>query len=212
MSTNFNTASFHSIPESLQHLLNDLNFVSTVGPYMKIDFKNRKHVNNSFSINDLKNWFNRSQAGQSRESLILQLNSLVNRCIQEYNQHINNNEIQTLLINKLMNLLKGIENLRLTYQDDPEILAKLLTIHQNIAFQIRRNGNLVEDPMSLGLNNICSTTPPNINNFLQPSSNSPPVLTSPINIVLNNNDNNDKNSYESPRTFTPSELSFLEQE
>ena len=123
----------NSIPVSLQSLMADLDFLSQIK-------RNMKPCCNDRVLVDAESWsgaFYRFFKGESRLNVITKVEQIVHNAIeaienQKFEEHL------SLTINSLYSALSGIENLAYTYQNDPNMKARINVQVKNINIQIER--------------------------------------------------------------------------
>ena len=121
----------NSIPVSLQSLMADLDFLSQIQ-------RNMKPCCNDRVLVDAESWsgaFYRFFKGESRINVITKVEQIVHNAIeaietQKYQEHL------SLTINSLNNALNGILNLLYTYENDPNMKARLNVQIKNINIQL----------------------------------------------------------------------------
>ena len=126
------------IPLPLSELLHKLAVLSLIEKDYKLNVNTLSFVSN-------ESWygaFSRYYYGESRKSLIEMLNKVIQQTIQAIQDYANT-EFCKLVINHLALARGGINNLRTTYDDDPNILAQLEIILENIDIQLDKNKNLI---------------------------------------------------------------------
>lgn len=149
----------NSIPTSLQIILADMNFISQIQ-------RNMKPCCNDRVLVDADSWsgaFYRFFKGESRLGVITKVEQIVNSAIeaienQKYNEHI------SLTVNALNSSLSGIENLLFTYQNDPNMKARLNVQIENINIQLNRFRHLIKGYRPEDL----VATLPNVDNTIIP--------------------------------------------
>ena len=133
------TAPQNSIPVSLQSLMADLDFLSQIK-------RNMKPCCNDRVLVDAESWsgaFYRFFKGESRINVITKVEQIVHNAIeavenQKYQEHL------TLTINSLNSALSGIENLLYTYENDPNMKARLNVQIKNVNIQLNRYRHLIK--------------------------------------------------------------------
>lgn len=129
----------NSIPLSLQNLLADLDFLSQIQ-------RNMKPCCNDRVLVDADSWsgaFYRFFKGESRINVISKVEQIVNNAVeaienQKYNEHL------PLTINALYNASTGISNLSYTYENDPNMKARINVQMKNINIQLDRYRTLIK--------------------------------------------------------------------
>jgi len=129
----------NSIPLSLQNLLADLDFLSQIQ-------RNMKPCCNDRVLVDADSWsgaFYRFFKGESRLNVISKVEQIVNNAVeaienQKYNEHL------SLTINALYNASTGISNLAYTYENDPNMKARINVQMKNINIQLDRYRSLIK--------------------------------------------------------------------
>jgi hypothetical protein len=148
----------NSIPVSLQSLMADLDFLSQIK-------RNMKPCCNDRVLVDSDSWtgaFYRFFKGENRINVITKVEQIVHNAIEaieneKYREHI------SLTVNSLYSALSGILNLVYTYENDPNMKARLNVQIKNINIQLDRYRHFIK-----GLNEIPT---PSIN--LEENGNNP---------------------------------------
>jgi len=123
----------NSIPVSLQSLMADLDFLSQIK-------RNMKPCCNDRVLVDAESWsgaFYRFFKGESRLNVITKVEQIVHNAIEaienkKFEEHL------SLTVNSLYNALDGIHNLVFTYENDPNMKARLNVQIKNIDIQLVR--------------------------------------------------------------------------
>ena len=129
----------NSIPVSLQAQLADLDFLSQIERNMKPCCNDRVLVNSESWSGALYRFFK----GESRMTAITKVEQIVNNAIeaienQKYQEHI------SLTINSLYNASNGLLNLSYTYENDPNMKARINVQIKNINIQLDRYKHLIK--------------------------------------------------------------------
>lgn len=122
----------------MSELLHKLAVIALIEKEYKLNVYTLSFTQNSSWCGSL----NRYLRGESRRSLIDMLNKLIQQTIQAI-QDYSNTEFCKLVINHLNSAKTGIENLSVTYKDDPNIVAQLEIILENITIQLDKNKSLI---------------------------------------------------------------------
>ena len=133
------------IPESLQILLTDLEFLSKIEKNMKPCYKDRVLV-------DAGSWvgaFYRLCRGESRKEVMEHIEKTVKGAVEAIN-NTQYNEHMGLIINSLYNANKGIINLAHTYEADIETTKEIGVFLKEIAVHLYRYQYLIKDLQSTG--------------------------------------------------------------
>lgn len=126
----------NSIPITLNDLLVKLQILSMIERGQKINMGTMTFVDSS-------SWFGsiqRSLNGEGRKSLMIQINQIIHQAIEAISEY-KNTEFYKLIIDKLDSSKLGLDNLSITYQNDPNIVAQVKVCIDNINLQIRRHQN-----------------------------------------------------------------------
>jgi len=129
----------NAIPVSLQSLMGDLDFVSQIKRDMKPYFNDR-------ILHDANSWYDyflRRFKKIGKNHVITKVEEIVNNAIEaienpKYREHL------VLIINELNNALTGIENLAYTYENDPDMKARLNVQIKNVNIQLDRYRQLIK--------------------------------------------------------------------
>ena len=129
----------NSIPVSLQAQLADLDFLSQIERNMKPCCNDRVLVNSESWTGALYRFFK----GESRMTAITKVEQIVNNAIEaieneKYQEHI------SLTINSLYNASNGLLNLSYTYENDPNMKARINVQIKNINIQLERYKHLIK--------------------------------------------------------------------
>jgi len=110
--------------EFIDYILTNLKIISLVQINEKISIY-RGHLQIDYKpLQFIKRWFN----NDSRESLINFLNDLLKKIIYLFENDLDKKNIYTVL-NEMDKILNGLNNLKITYSDDPITIVKLDTIY-----------------------------------------------------------------------------------
>jgi hypothetical protein len=129
----------NSIPNSLQVQLADLNFLSQIERNMKPCCNDRVLVDSESWSGALYRFFK----GETRITAITKVEQIVNNAIEA----IENKKFQehlSLTINALYKASNGLLNLTHTYQDDPNMKARINVQIENINIQLERYKHLIK--------------------------------------------------------------------
>ena len=129
----------NSIPNSLQVQLADLDFLSQIERNMKPCCNDRVLVNSESWSGALYRFFK----GESRLTAITKVEQIVNNAIEaieneKYQEHL------SLTINALYKASNGLLNLSHTYQNDPNMKARINVQIENINIQLDRFKHLIK--------------------------------------------------------------------
>lgn len=130
----------NSIPRGLQSLLTKLNFLSQITRGFKPCMSNMTFV-------DCNSWFGafqRNWNGESRKSLIAAIEQIVGETTESINSHYDNDFLLRLIINALPEARLGVESLKITYREDPEIISRVSVQLTNIDLQLERFRDLIK--------------------------------------------------------------------
>lgn len=128
----------NSIPSTLNDLLVKLNVLSRIERGNKINM-------GTLSFTDSNSWWGsiqRSLNGEGRKSLMVHLNQIIQSAIcaiAEYQK----TEFCRIIVNCLAEAKIGIQNLIITYQSDPYIVAQIHVCLSNIDLQLEKNRHLL---------------------------------------------------------------------
>jgi hypothetical protein len=129
----------NSIPATLNDLLVKLKVISMIERGKKINM-------GSMTFVDGGSWygsFQRSLSGESRKSLMVHLNSIIQQAITAIVEY-QDTEFCKLIVNHLAQAKMGINNLSTTYQTDPSIVAQINICIANIDIQLEKNKKLLD--------------------------------------------------------------------
>lgn len=139
-----------SIPRRLQVLLTKLNFLSQITRGFKPCMSNMTLV-------DASSWFGafqRSWQGESRKSLIAAVEQIVSETVEAVNEHADDEFLLRLIINALPEAREGVNSLKVTYRDDPEIIAKVGVQLTSMDLQLEKYRDLIKGYEKGGNNDI----------------------------------------------------------
>jgi len=148
----------NSIPPPLNDILVKLTILSKIERGKKINM-------GSMSFVDSASWSGsvaRSLSGEGRKGLIVHLNQIVQQAIDSIVEY-HKTEFCPLIVNQLSQARVGINNLMITYQDDPQTVAQIEVILKNIDLQLKKNQSLLEGHQVMDKNfgsHVSSTLPP----------------------------------------------------
>ena len=127
------------IPTGLRELFTKLTLISMVETHQKINLTSMSFVSTLSWYGSFSRYYN----GESRKSLLDMLNLTISETIQTINDY-SKTEFCTLIVTHLAIAKRGIENLKTTYKDDPNIISQLEIILENICIQLDKNSHLVQ--------------------------------------------------------------------
>jgi hypothetical protein len=128
-----------SIPATLRELLVRLKFLSLIKPGYKVNFT-------SMTFTDASSWVGsvyRTCYSESKEKLIMDINSIIDRTNQALNQY-KDTDLYQLIIYSLYDAREGLLNLRETYKDHPYFLSELGICITNIDLQLITNKHILD--------------------------------------------------------------------
>ena len=129
----------NSIPPTLRDLLIKLKVISNIERGFKINM-------GSMTFTDSKSWsgaLNRSLNGEGRKGMMVHLDQIVTQAIAAISEY-NGTEFMKIIVNYLAGAKLGIQNLLVTYQEDPDSVAKIDVCIKNIELQLSHNSSLLE--------------------------------------------------------------------
>jgi hypothetical protein len=127
-----------SIPEPLHDLLVELHVISMIEKGYKINIKSMSFVSSSSFMGSFKRLFQ----GEGRENLVIYLNQTIQNTITSLAEY-NDVRLRTSILKHLIAAKKGISNLLTTYQNDPNIFAKISIFLENIDIQLDKYKEIV---------------------------------------------------------------------
>lgn len=128
----------NSIPSTLNDLLVKLNVLSRIERGNKINM-------GSLSFTDATSWWGsiqRSLNGEGRKSLMVHLNQIIQTAISAIAEY-QKTEFCRIIVNSLASAKIGIQNLMVTYQNDPYMVAQIDVCISNIDLQLEKNRHLL---------------------------------------------------------------------
>ena len=129
-----------SIPESLQSILVDLDFLARIEKGMKPCYNDRVQVSASSWLGGMY----RRYYGESRHKMLEHLKETVKKADDAINNP-QNGDFLPLIINSLYGANKGVVNLSETYQDDPDVLRDISVELANMAVHLYRYQYLINE-------------------------------------------------------------------
>ena len=129
-----------SIPESLQSLVVDLDFLARIEKGMKPCYNDRVQVSASSWLGAMY----RRYYGESRSKMLEHLKETVKKT-DEAISNPQNGDFLPLIINSLYGANKGVVNLSETYQDDPDVLKDISIELANMAVHLYRYQYLINE-------------------------------------------------------------------
>lgn len=157
-----------SIPQGLQVLLRDLEFIGQITRGYKPCFSSRSIVEDTFMGRAYRHW-----NSEDRIVTMTKIEEIVGRTIDEISNHQNTNFI-SILINAFAKARNGIETLLTTYQKDPDIRSRINVQLQNIDLQLNEYRNLIKGYMETSQSTKVNS-PSTVNNQPSVSVNSPSI-------------------------------------
>jgi hypothetical protein len=128
-------SSAESIPPSLRNLLTKLEYISMIQRDQKPCFSDMTFVHS-------KSWFGsckRLFSGENRKNLLFEIEQIIDRTILAIEEYTNKDYINLLLEN-LCKTKNGIENLIITYKDNPDTVSNLKVHIINIDLTLKKHG------------------------------------------------------------------------
>jgi hypothetical protein len=129
----------NSIPATLNDLLVKLKILSMIERGHKINMGSMTFVESTSWWGSL----HRSLSGEGRKGLMIHLNQIIQQAITAINEY-QNTEFCKIVVNSLADAKIGIQNLIVTYQNDPSIVAQIEICIANINLQLDKNRSLLE--------------------------------------------------------------------
>lgn len=129
----------HSIPSGLQSLLADLNFLSQIKRNQKPCVSNRVIV-------DGDTWFGafyRFMKGENKSNVISKVEQIFSQTMDAIDAHKDSDHIK-IIINYAASARDGVANLKETYGEHPDILARINVQLDNIDLQLDRFRHLIK--------------------------------------------------------------------
>ena len=119
---------YHTVPVHLQTLFDQMDFIASAGPHMKPCFKRRYYVDSDTWVGAFYRWRDGESQGTAG-------NTAVRLCCKEaaqaYDQY-EHTEFQPIILAKMMDLRRGIETIRSTYQGNPRTIATCTHLFNSI--------------------------------------------------------------------------------
>lgn len=128
-------SSAESIPPSLRNLLTKLEYISMIQRDQKPCFSDMTFVHS-------RSWFGsckRLLAGENRKNLLFEIEQIIDRTILAIEEYTNKDYVNLLLEN-LCKTKNGIENLIITYKDNPDTVSNLKVHVINIDLTLKKHG------------------------------------------------------------------------
>lgn len=122
------------IPPNLHDLLVKLKVLGMIKRGTKINMS-------TLTFTDANSWygaFQRSIDGEDRKNLMIHLKHIIEQSINALGEY-QNTEFFKLIISNLAEAKIGIQNLSITYQSDPSIVAQIAVFISNIDLQLSMN-------------------------------------------------------------------------
>ena len=122
-----------SIPPALGTLLRKLEFLSMIE-------KGKKPCMHDWTFVDADSWsgvFYRFFKGENKYNMLLHIQNIIEETVRGFNDYPMHKKI---IINTLFRAKRGIENLRYTYDNYPDIIASLIVVLKNIDIQEKKYG------------------------------------------------------------------------
>jgi hypothetical protein len=114
--------------EIQDYIITNLKILSLVKINEKFSIYNGHLQIDYSSLKMFKRWFNRD----SRESLIIFLNDLIEKINNVFRDPLSEQEYIFSIVNELDKIGCGISNLKITYMYDPVVVVRLDTIHGHL--------------------------------------------------------------------------------
>ena len=129
----------NSIPQTVHLLLVKLKILSMISAGNKLNIGSMSFVDASSWIGSLK----RSLAGEDRKSLLTHLQQTIQDAIIAIREY-HDTEYCKLIINHIAGAKIGLKNLTSTYSDDPNVVAQIDVLIDDINLQIEKNKKLLD--------------------------------------------------------------------
>lgn len=125
---------FHTIPESLKELLNDLEYISQIEPGKKLNLSSKTFSDSG----GFTTYCRRRITGEGAGKTVDYLDGIIEKSINSLNyyQSLDGDHFD-LLIEGITSAKEGIKNLKMTYHNDPNTVSKLSVIIKNIDIQLK---------------------------------------------------------------------------
>ena len=132
-----------SIPVALQSLLSELHFIAQFERDKKPCMSNMSFVSaSSYSLGPVIRW----QKGESRTTLISDIEKIVQKFINALTTYKNTDEYISLLVNLAATCSVSIEtSLMNVYRNDPKMIGKIKVILTNIGLQLIKYPTLINN-------------------------------------------------------------------
>jgi len=130
----------NSIPVGLQDLLTKLDFLAQITRGCKPCMTNMTFVE---SDSWAGSFYRRYWVKETRKSVISDIEKIVGKTIDSINAH-KDTPFLNIIINALSEAKVGIESLRVTYRDDPEIKSRVSVQLKNIDLQLDAHRHLIK--------------------------------------------------------------------
>ena len=128
-----------SIPTGLQILLRDLDFLGQISRGQKACIANRVIVDG----NTWSGTFYRAWKGENRIITITKIEQIVNQTVDAIDSH-KNTDYLGIVINYFAYARNGVDALNSTYQNDPDMKARLNVQLKNIDLQLNQYRHLIK--------------------------------------------------------------------
>lgn len=152
-----------SIPTGLQILLSDLDFLGQISRGQKACVTSRVIVDGSTWVGA----FYRAWKGENRINTINKIEQIINQTIDAIDSH-KNTEYLEIVVNSFAYARNGVDALGATYENDPDMRARINVQLKNIDLQLNQYRHLIkgysnDTPKSTSSNNPLITGPSVIN-------------------------------------------------
>ena len=128
-----------NIPGPITELITNLSVIALIDKEQKLNV-------NTKSFSSSNTWgasFYRRYQGESRNGLIIFLKAVLSETILAIKDY-SSTEFLKIVVNHLKLARPGIQNLCVTYADDPNVLSQLQVIMENIDIQLYKNRELID--------------------------------------------------------------------
>lgn len=130
----------NSIPVGLQSLLAKLDFIGQIRGGSKACMSNMTFVDDDSWIGS---FYRRFWVKESRKTVISDIEKIINETIESIKVH-KDTVFLKLIINSLSEARIGIDSMKVTYRDDPNIKSRISVQLKNIDIQLEMHRHLIK--------------------------------------------------------------------
>lgn len=124
------------IPTALLKNFNDMDFVARVQPNFKLNFSKRGYYNkDSWLVSITRGYY----YGESRRTNLTKIREIIETTADNIKAYKSHPTLLDMIYDKMISMIKGFENLKMTYSEDIVFVQDLETLEQSLLLLIPRD-------------------------------------------------------------------------